>query len=276
MHADMFPWKHGHRSLERACPGARVRACRREQSLKRGRPPAARVLTLILAESELELVPDAIKDHQQVRAAARSRDRRPARTLLDASMHHEAMRDLDESERRGRPDLVHFAMLLGLDSALNRADELRVVVHTRNDERIAVNPDTRLMRHYPRFVGLIEKLFREGSTPKDNPLLILESGWPLARVIEHHKTGPVVCFSEKGRPVEPGAYLAEKAAASRDLTVVLGAFPHGDFRAEPSEWADEIVGLGGEALSVWTVEMEVLAHWERAIGILPQKAPAPA
>lgn len=231
------------------------------------------MLTLILAETELEVVPDAIKDHPQVRAAARLRDRRPARTLLDSSVHHEAMRHMPEGERRGRPDLAHFAMLLALDSALNRADELRLVVHTRNDERIAVNPDTRLMRHFPRFVGLMEKLFREGVVPHaENPLLVLEPGWPLARIIEHHKGGPVVCFSEKGRPVEPGAYIAEKVAASPDLTVVLGAFPHGDFHVDPATWADDVVGLGGEALSVWTVEMEVLAHYERARGLFPRAA----
>jgi len=242
--------------------------------VKSGSLRGGRVLTLILAESELELVPEAIADHVQVRAAARARDRRPARTLLDASLHHEAMRALPESERRGRPDLVHFALLLALDSALNKADELRVVVHTRNDARIAIHPDTRLMRNYPRFVGLMEKLLREGASPKENPLLVHEEGWPLARILEHHRAGPVVAFHEAGRPVEPGAFLAEKKAAGDDLTVVLGCFPHGDFKTPPAQWADDVVGLGGEPLSVWTVEMEVLAHWERAIGALPRKASA--
>lgn len=230
------------------------------------------MLTLVLAEAEMELVPESIKDHPQVRAAARSRDRRPSRTLLDASMHHDAMRQLDEGERRGRPDLVHFGLLLALDSALNRADQLRVVVHTRNDERLAVNPETRLMRHYPRFVGLMEKLFHDMGTPRAeaNEFLLLESGWPLKRVLEHHATGPVVCFSEKGAPVDPTAFLASKAAVG-DCTVVLGAFPHGDFHAEPSSWAAEVVGLGGEPLSVWTVEMEVLSAWERALSLFPLK-----
>lgn len=235
------------------------------------------MLTLIFAEAELELVPDSIKMHPQVQRAAQVRDRRPSRTLLDASLHHEAMRALPESERRGRPDLVHFSLLLALDSALNQADGLRVVVHTRNDERLAVNPETRLMRNYPRFVGLIEKLFREGVSPHpDNPLLVLEPGWPLRRVLEHHKSGPIITFSEKGRPVEPSAFLAEKAAASPDLTIVLGCFPHGDFHEPPAQWSEDVVSLGGAPLSVWTVEMEILAAWERATGVFPRPAAAPA
>lgn len=234
------------------------------------------MLTIVLAEAELEVVPERILMHPQVQKAARARDRRPSRSILDSSVHHEALRQVPEGERRGRPDLVHFSLLLALDSALNKADELRVVVHTRNDERIAVHPDTRLMRNYPRFIGLMEKLFQEGASPRDDPLLILEEGWTLERVLEHHATGPIVGFSEKGAPIEPGAWLADKRAASPDLTVVLGCFPHGDFHKDPAAWAHEVVGLGGDALSIWTVEMEILAHWERAAGVFPRKVAPPA
>lgn len=234
------------------------------------------MLTLVLAEAELELVPESIKGHRQVQSAARNRDRRASRTMLDSSVHHEAMRALVESERRGRPDLVHFSLLLALDSALNKADKLRVVVHTRNDERIAIHPDTRLMRNYPRFIGLMETLFREGATPKNDPLLVLEGGWSLQRVLEHHATGPIVCFSEKGSPVEPSVWMDAKVAQGEDLTVVLGCFPHGDFREPPAKFANEVVGLGGDALSVWTVEMEVLAHYERAVKLFPRPPAAAA
>ena len=225
------------------------------------------MLTLILAEAELELIPENIVMHPQVQRAAAAKDKRASRTILDSSMHHEALRQVPEGERRGRPDLVHFSLLLGLDSALNQADELRIVVHTRNDQRIAINPDTRLMRHYPRFIGLMEKLFYDGASPKDNPLLILEDGWTLPRIIEHHKAGPVVTLSEKGTPVEPGEYLAKRHAQSPDLTVVLGAFPHGDFHSPPETWSAEVVGLGGTALSVWTVELAILPHWQLACGV---------
>lgn len=234
------------------------------------------MLTLVLAESELELVPESIKSHPKVLSAARFRDRRASRTLLDSSVHHEAMHQLPEGERRGRPDLVHFSLLLALDSALNKADQLRVVVHTRNDERIAIHPDTRLMRNYPRFVGLVETLFREGATPKKEPLLVYEPGWTLQRVLEHHATGPIVCFSEKGSPVEPSTWMAAKVAQSPDLTIVLGCFPHGDFHQPPETFANEVVGLGGAALSVWTVEMEVLASYERAVKLFPRPAPTEA
>lgn len=228
------------------------------------------MLTIILAEAELELVPENIKMHPQVQSSARNRDRRASRTLLDSSLHHEAMRGLPESDRRGRPDIVHFALLLALDSALNKADKLRVVVHTRHDERIAIHPDTRLMRHYIRFIGLMESLFRDGGAPRHDPLLVHEPGWTLQRVLEHHATGPIVCFSEKGSPIEPGTWMESKVAQGEDLTIVLGCFPHGDFHQAPESFANEVVGLGGASLSVWTVEAEIIAHYERAVKLFPR------
>lgn len=241
---------------------------------KRRRPLPALVLTLVLAEAELELVPDAILRHPQVTREARSRDKRAKDVILDSSVHHEALREVPQGHRRGRPDLVHFSMLLALDSALNQDGQLRLYVHTANDLLMTVRPDTRLMRHYPRFIGLMEKLFAEGRVgPAEAPLLTLEPDWSLERVLDAHATGPTVAFSEAGEPVEPHTYLAKRAGEG-DLTVVLGAFPHGDFSKPPRDWADAVVGLGGPALSVWTVEMEVLSAWERAVGTFPRKADA--
>src|SRR5512136_679456 len=93
----------------------------------------------ILAESELETVPKEILNDRCILANARTREKRPANIILDASFHHTAMNRLDEAERRGRPDIVHFFLMLCLDSRLNRAGRLRTIVHTRNDERITVS-----------------------------------------------------------------------------------------------------------------------------------------
>lgn len=233
------------------------------------------MLTLILADAELELVPDAVLEHSQVTREARGRGKRASRVILDASIHHEALKRVPEGHRRGRPDLVHFGLLLALDSALNKSDGLRVVVHTANDLRLSVRPDTRLMRHYPRFIGLMEQLFHTGSVPKENPLLTLEPDWTLERILKEHATGPIVAFDEQATAIAPVPYFEKKREETEDLTVVLGAFPHGDYRIEPAKWADEVVGLGGASLSMWSVEMEVLTAWENANKIFPRPADAP-
>lgn len=223
-------------------------------------------LTLVLAEAELELVPDQIKGHPSVRAAAGRKESRAARTLLDSSIHHDAMKHLPDGERRGRPDLTHYFLLLALDSVLNKQRGLRLVVHTRSDERISVAPETRIMRNYPRFIGLMEQLFRFRQVPQDPVLFRIDEGWTLERVLREEARGPIAAFSEHGRKIAFRPWVAEKAAAG-DLTVVLGGFPKGDFRSPIDKLAAEIVSIRPEPLSVWTVETALIAFWEDAVGL---------
>ena len=69
------------------------------------------MLTLVLSDAELELVPQTIRGHQQVVTAAKRLGVSAGRMLLDSSLHYAAMRKLEEGERRGRPDLVHVFLL---------------------------------------------------------------------------------------------------------------------------------------------------------------------
>jgi len=226
------------------------------------------MLTLVLAETELELVPPEIRGHPQVRQGLRNTNKRPSRTLLDGSIHHEALKQIEEGERRGRPDLPHLFLVLGLDSILNKNRELKLLIHTRHDELITVSPDTRIMRNYPRFVGLIEQLFHFRQVPQDPVLLRIEEGWSLQRVLDEQTEGPRIAMSEEGRRVRPHAYFAERYAASRDLVCVLGGFPKGDFRSPVRDLVDEIVSIYPDPLSVWTVQSEIMSAWQDAAGLM--------
>ena len=68
-------------------------------------------LNVVVAEAALELVPSEILKAPAVRNDAARRGVEPARMLLDRSLHHAAMLKLDEGHKRGRPDLVHAALL---------------------------------------------------------------------------------------------------------------------------------------------------------------------
>ena len=54
------------------------------------------MLTLVLADTELERVPVEIQRHPSVRASARKRGRSPGSILLDSSLHHPALRKAPE------------------------------------------------------------------------------------------------------------------------------------------------------------------------------------
>jgi rRNA small subunit pseudouridine methyltransferase Nep1 len=186
--------------------------------------------------------------------------------LLDSSLHHPALRKFPEGGRRGRPDIAHLFILLCLDSVLNAQGGLRTIVHTRNDEIVRFAPETRIPKNYPRFVGLMEDLFEKGAVPADKPLLRLERGVSLRRLLGEFSS-PKWVFREGGEPVN---LWQEFGKPDGDLVAVIGGFPHGDFRSPVTELCDRVVSIHDEPLRAWTVTSEILV----AYGHRPAGAPS--
>ncbi len=223
-------------------------------------PDTAAVLNLILADAELELVPPAIAGHPAVRTSAKKRGRSPGTMVLDSSLHHPALRSFPEGERRGRPDIVHLFVLLCLDSRANLAGGLRTIVHTRNDDVLRFASETRIPKNYTRFVGLMEDLFAKGHVPEDPPLITLERGVPLARLVDGLRA-EAWAFSEGGEAVDLVGALSGK---TEDLTAIVGGFPHGGFRSPVAEMCDRVVSIHPEPLRAWTVTSEILVAFSLA------------
>lgn len=166
------------------------------------------MLTLVLAEAELELVPHGLLHHPAVIGHARQRGKQPERILLDSNYHHAAMATLPEGRRRGRPDLAHLFLLTALESIANKKGLLKVIIHTRNDEMIRVHPETRIMRNYERFLGLMEQLFETYAVPDEkHPLLELQQHMTLLHLIEETDADMVVAFSITGTPMKLSEYF---------------------------------------------------------------------
>lgn len=211
----------------------------------------------ILADSELELVPQEIVNERCILNNARARGKAPEKILLDASHHHPAFGRLPDSERRGRPDIVHFFLMLCIDSDLSAEGKLRVFVHTRNNDVIAVNPETRLPPHYPRFVGLIESLYEQRVVPsRENALLELRNGVTLDALVSALKPDEVVVFTPSGEAVP----LPERLASIKGerVVVIIGGFSKGDFRSDLSKIKHTKISLGPRLQKVWTVTAKIL------------------
>ena len=215
------------------------------------------MLTLVLADAELETVPGPLQGHPSVRTSAKRRGRSPAAILLDSSLHHPALRNFPEGQRRGRPDIAPLFLLLCLDSVLNAQGQLRTVLHTRNDGVIRVAPETRIPKNYPRFVGLVEDLFAKGAVPEDKPLLTLERGVSLEKLLDEFP-GRTWAFREGGERVNLWTEFAE---VEGDLVAVVGGFPHGDFRSPVARICDRVVSIHEEPLRAWTVTSEILVAY---------------
>lgn len=222
------------------------------------------MLNLLLVDSEIETVPPEIASHPAVRASATKRKKPASQILLDATLHHSAMKGLGGAERRGRPDIVHFFLLLGLESILSRRGLLRVFVHTRNEELITVDPTTRLPKNYPRFVGLMESLFAEKAVPsRGASLLKLNEDYSFKRCLDEIPHSKVVVLSEQGKRTRLSQYFN----GNEDLLCVIGGFSKGDFRSDVYSGADEVISIFEEPLTVWTVTSELIVNYENALGL---------
>lgn len=230
----------------------------------------------ILADSELELIPNEILRERCILNNARARGKAPERILLDASHHHPAFGRLPDAERRGRPDIVHFFLMLCMDSDLSAEGKLRVFVHTRNNDVIAVNPQTRLPPHYPRFIGLIETLYEQRVVPsRENALLELRENISLETLVNALKPDKVVVLDSAGEVVP----LADKIASLKAdrVVIVIGGFSKGSYKSDLNKLGKPIkVSLGPRMLKVWTVTSKVLCAIEHSKDVAALKPEKPS
>lgn len=224
---------------------------------------ASRMLTLVLAEAEVELMPAELCNHPAVIAHARQRGKLPKQILLDSNYHHAAMTQLSEGRRRGRPDITHLFLLTALESIANKQGRVRIVIHTRHEQVITVNPQTRLMRNYERFLGLLEQLFEAHVVPdKPRPLLSLQEPVSLKHVIEQQHADHVIALSKEGTPVVLPKYFTQLHKENKHhLLFLIGGFPSGSYHADINSIADEVISLYPEMLPAWTVASELLVNY---------------
>jgi rRNA small subunit pseudouridine methyltransferase Nep1 len=179
------------------------------------------------------------------------------------------MKELAESEKRGRPDIIHFALLEALGSPLNKERLLQVYVHTINDYVISVNSEVRLPRNYDRFIGLLEQLYELGKIHTKGQTLLRLEHKTLPQLLDEIKADYVMVLSRKGSPKtleDAIPSLLEK----QEPAVIIGGFPHGHFSKTTIRLADEVVCIDLDMVETWTLTSRVIYEYERAIS-LPRK-----
>jgi rRNA small subunit pseudouridine methyltransferase Nep1 len=227
------------------------------------------LLILVLAEAAIETVPEPLWSHPAVRRHSKRQRKPPNQLLLDRSLHHAAMRRLDDNLKRGRPDITHFALLEALGSPLNREGLLQTYVHTNKDYVITVNPSARLPRNYSRFIGLMEQLFQQQKVPTTGETLLRLEHKTLQQLLKDAKADYVLAFSREGKPRTIQDAVSGLEPKQRPA-VIVGGFPHGHFSEATTKLADEVVCVDSEMLEAWTVASRAIYEYERAVS-LPTK-----
>jgi rRNA small subunit pseudouridine methyltransferase Nep1 len=229
-------------------------------------------LTMVIVESALQLVPEEIQGHPQIKQFAKRRQRIPSEVLLDRAFHNLAMRRLAKVryriavEKMGRPDIIHNTLLQVLETPLNWEGQLRVFVHTQDNNVIWINPTVRLPKNYTRFIGLIEQLYHEKQVPNQTDPLLGIYRADLSHLIRQLKPTRVLGFSTLGQPMLM-RNVAELAGRMKEPLVVIGGFPRGHFSDKTRRVIDELYAVDRQPLDAWVVAGRFIYDFEWSIGL---------
>ena len=220
------------------------------------------MLSLILAESSLELVPKKIRGHPSVTSHARRLGKKPSEILLDNSWHFAAMKGIDNEIKRGRPDLVHFCLLECCSIPLYWENELKVYVHTIDDKTIFVGEKVRFPKSFHRFTGLIEKLYHDKAIEFENQKLLELKEMNFSELIDHIGPKEIISLSTDG---EKNTYQNIATKLNENSCLVLGAFPKGHFSDEIKSEINYSYKTENTSLEAHVVLSRILYEYEKTI-----------
>lgn len=222
------------------------------------------MLNLIFTETALELVPREILLHPSVKRNAKRRKKAAEETLLDRSLHHYAMDRLPNAEKRGRPDIIHFCLLLAMGSPLNRQGRLNVSINTVNGFSIEVDPSTRPPRDCIRFNSLMEQLLINGAVPVEGDPLMRVYRNKLGEQMKKIAPSKTIALSSHG---EPSSFekVSKILSMESNPVLLLGAYPKGPMSKEVVDLADQVYSVYPESLEAWTVTSRIIYEYEKLV-----------
>jgi len=241
------------------------------------------MISLVIAEAALETVPVQILDHPSVRNHAKRMNKPADQTLLDRSYHHSAMvhANLKSQWKRGRPDIVHFALIEALSTPLFMTGRLNVYLHTINNRLISIAGNLRIPKSYFRFEALMIDLFKKRiirpSNDNDyadnsynvnsNILLQLHEDMTFDKVIRNVvMPSRLIGLSTVGVQSNAKSVVAENISIeSIDCAFVIGGFAKGHFSNNTIALLNRVYSIAEYRLEAHVVIARILYECEKLL-----------
>ncbi len=220
------------------------------------------MLSLVIAESALELVPIELQRHNSVTASARRFSKKPSEILLDISWHFAAMKGIKNEIKRGRPDLIHFSLLEACSIPLYFENKLNVFVHTIDDKVISIGQNVRLPKSYHRFIGLVEKLYDTKEIKENSNTLLTLKDMSFGELIRKINPEQTIALSSKGIK---SSYQKLAEEMKSNTCLVVGGFSKGQFSDKNKEYFDKIVSVDNNPLEAHIIISRILYEYEKRI-----------
>ena len=220
------------------------------------------MLSLVIAEASLEIVPRELYKHNAITAYCRKMGKRPSEILLDNSWHFGAMKGIPNEIKRGRPDLVHFCLLEACTIPLYQEDEISVYVHTIDDKVITVGERVRFPKSYHRFAGIMEQLFANKKIESDGQTLFQMNNMSFSELIDELDPDQVIGLSPEGKK---SSYESVAKTCTDETCLVIGGFPKGEFFDSTKDRIDSLFSVDENPLEAHVVVARTLYEYEKTI-----------
>ncbi len=216
-------------------------------------------LIIIIVECGIELIPKEIRNHSAIRKNLNSQSL--SSQLLDNALHHSAMKNLKNLNKRGRPDITHLCLLNALGSPLCKSGNLRLYMHTINNKIYEFNPEIRIARNYNRFKGLMAKLLIDNSVKLNDKQLISLFNGDIQNLIKIVKKPQILLFSSKGKLVNNHSALFHEDI-TKNTIAIIGGFQKNTFSDELLNLSENLISISEYSLDAWVVVSKVINLYE--------------
>ena len=220
------------------------------------------MITLILADSSLELVPKELQNHPSVISYCKRNRKKSSEILLDNSWHFAAMKEISNEIKRGRPDIIHLALLTICNSPLYYEKKIKVFIHTINNQVITLGDQVRLPKSYHRFVGLIEQLFSEKRIESEGNTLLEIVNMKFSELIKKINPKSIIGLSHLG---EMSSYQNVAQILDDDSCIIIGGFQKGHFSDEVKNTIEQVFSINQKSLESHIVTARILYEYEKTI-----------
>lgn len=170
--------------------------------------------------------------------------------LINCDDHQRIIKKMGKKYEDFRPDITHQCLLSLMDSPLNKAGKLQVLIRTDNNVLIEISPHMRVPRTYKRFAGLFAQLLTKFKIKDEKSQTVL------MKVVKNtfDKVLPVnikkIGTSSKAKLIDLQEYVdnLEEMNTKRPIAFVIGAVSIGNPAME-IEGIDDCIGVSNYGLS---------------------------
>lgn len=163
--------------------------------------------------------------------------------ILDDNYHHQLIPKLGEQFKRGRPDVVHFALLDITGTPAFMENLIDVYIHSINNTTVKVLPGVRPPRTLQRFCGVMSKVLTGRSQEQELRLFEVRKDQSIKELVDSIDSGSIVSLTTEGVSSNLSIFLRKTYDQVERVTWIIGGFSHGHF-------SDDVKTISSDAISI--------------------------